>query len=96
MSIELETNKMKYTKYCKDNPHGYWFKRKLYGWGWVPVKWQGWAVTLIFIIFITFMADSFLVKGNVIEYFIALILAIIILIYIAYKKGEKPKWSWGK
>jgi hypothetical protein len=87
---------MKYSKYCKDNPHGYWFKRKLYGWGWVPVKWQGWAVTLILIIFITFIAETFLVKGKLIEYFVSLILAVAILIYIAYKKGEKPKWSWGE
>lgn len=28
-------------EYLKDNPEGYWFKRKLYGWGWTPAKWQG-------------------------------------------------------
>ena len=29
-----------YIQYLKDNPQGYWFRRKLFGWGWVPVKWQ--------------------------------------------------------
>lgn len=29
-----------YLDYIRDNPHGYWFKRKLYGWGWTPVTWQ--------------------------------------------------------
>jgi hypothetical protein len=28
-----------YTDYLKDNPQGYWFKRKLYGWGWTPARW---------------------------------------------------------
>lgn len=37
----------KYIEYLKDNPEGFWFKRKLYGWGWIPVKWQGWLVIVI-------------------------------------------------
>jgi hypothetical protein len=31
----------KYIEYLKDNPQGYWFKRKVWGWGWTPVTWQG-------------------------------------------------------
>ena len=26
----------------------YWFKARLYGWGWVPVKWQGWLDLYLF------------------------------------------------
>lgn len=26
-------------------PKQLWFKRKTYGWGWVPVTWQGWLLT---------------------------------------------------
>jgi len=85
-----------YIKYLKENPKGYWFKRKLYGWGLGSVKWQGWLITLVFIIFITYMAIAFLIKGKLIEYFVSLIIAIAVLVYIAYKTGEKPKWSWGK
>lgn len=85
-----------YLKYLKDNPKGYWFKRKLYGWGWVPVKWQGWLVTLALIIFIVYVAIVFLTKGKLIEYFVSLTVALVVLMYIAYKTGEKPKWSWGK
>ncbi len=36
-----------YIEYMKDNPKGLWFKMRLYGWGWVPVKWQGWMVVVI-------------------------------------------------
>ncbi len=74
----------------------YWFKRKIYGWGWVPITWHGWTITLIFIIFLIYLATNFLIKGKIVKYFIGLIISIIILIYIGYKKGEKPKWSWGK
>ena len=38
-----------YINYIKDNPEGYWFKRKLYGWGWTPATWQGWLSTFVFI-----------------------------------------------
>jgi hypothetical protein len=39
-------------KYLKNNPEGYWFKRKLYGWGWVPVKWQGWSVIAVWLLLV--------------------------------------------
>jgi hypothetical protein len=25
-----------------------WFKAREYGWGWYPVTWQGWCITLFF------------------------------------------------
>ena len=40
----------KYSEYLRDNPEGYWFKRKLYGWGWTPARWQGWVVLVVYII----------------------------------------------
>jgi len=39
----------KYIDYFNDNPQKLWFKRKLYGWGWVPVTWQGWLVLGVYI-----------------------------------------------
>jgi hypothetical protein len=36
-----------------------------------------------------------LTKKRLIEYFVSLIAAVALLIYIAYRTGEKPKWSWG-
>lgn len=86
-----------YMEYLKDNPKGYWFRRKLYGWGWVPAKWQGWFVVLVWVILFTF--SMIMIEENDHEIgrnlaFIFLITAI--LIGICYKKGEKPRWSWGK
>jgi hypothetical protein len=90
----------KYIEHWKDNPNGYWFKRKLYGWGWVPVKWQGWLTIAIFILFILLSSldlksDSNLADTKITEFLFKVVLLIIILIFICYKKGEKPKWQWG-
>ncbi|HEV7423846.1 MAG TPA: hypothetical protein VGO21_01520 [Candidatus Paceibacterota bacterium] len=87
-----------YIKYLKDNPKGYWFKRKLYGWGWVPVKWQGWTVIGFFVLFILSNALSLHkvpTNPEITWFTIKIIFFIILLVLICYKKGEKPKWQWG-
>lgn len=71
-----------------------WFKRKTYGWGWVPVTWQGWLVILVWagIFALTILGfDHEWLKNTV----LALIL-VIMLIGICVVKGEKPRWQWGK
>jgi len=89
-----------YIAYLKDNPNGYWFKRKLYGWGWVPVSREGWLVTLVFIIFILWTGINLGEAGepgrsDLIIFFVKFILAIALLMIVCYRKGEKPKWQWG-
>jgi hypothetical protein len=94
----------KYIEYLKDNSKGYWFKRKLYGWGWVPVKWQGWCVIFLYILLIMGLVsiredaipgnpDS---GSNFLTSALPIIVLTVLLVIIAYKKGEKPRWQWGK
>ncbi len=74
-----------------------WFKAKHYGWGWYPVTWQGWVVTLIWAILV-FVSIN-LIKVEVHEVgknIIIILLFTVILLWICYKKGEKPRWRWGK
>lgn len=84
-----------YINYLKDNPHGYWFKAKLYGWGWVPVKWQGWLVIAVAIgifvlgIFVSEIDDAPWARV------MGFALMMVIIFYFGYKKGEKPRWQWG-
>jgi hypothetical protein len=89
----------KYLAYIKDNPHGYWFKRKLYGWGWTPVKWQGWLVVIIYIILIFVFASTIdnnsPTKEVAFTFALPIILLTATLLRICYLKGEKPKWQWG-
>ncbi len=93
----------KYIEYLKDNPQGYWFKAKLYGWGWMPAKWQGWLVVLVYIALIVALVftrekdipgnpDS---GSNILTFALPIVVLTILFIAIAYKKGEKPRWQWG-
>lgn len=81
-----------------------WFKAKTYGWGWgLPLKWQGWLVYFLYffiVLFPVFIPEirMYLDKNdrNSLLYILYLILPTIILIYICYMKGEKPRWRWGR
>jgi hypothetical protein len=92
-----------YIAYLKDNPQGYWFKAKLYGWGWTPAKWQGWFVILVYVALILTLVlnreqyipgnpDS---GSNFLTFATPIIVLTALLIFICYKKGEKPCWRWG-
>jgi hypothetical protein len=89
-----------YMEYLRDNPQGYWFKRKLYGWGWTPVKWQGWAVIIVYVLVLALLASTLDEGAPFREVAFMFLLPLAILtaafIRICYKKGEKPKWSWGE
>ncbi len=85
-----------YIEYLKDNPKGYWFKRKFYGWGWTPVKWQGWLV--IFFGLAVFFSGYYIGEtddspGMIV---ISFLLMLGIFIFFGYRKGEKLHWQWGK
>jgi hypothetical protein len=86
-------------EYIKDNPEGYWFKRKLYGWGWTPVRWQGWVVVLAYILAVVLLGlsidENAPTREVVFVFLLPVILLTITLIRICYKKGEKPRWQWG-
>jgi hypothetical protein len=89
-----------YVSYLKDNPNNLWFKRKLYGWGWVPVKWQGWLVILVYIALISMivsMREEYIPGNpnsgsNFLTFTLPIIALTTLLIIICYKKGEKPCW----
>ncbi len=87
-------------EYLKDNPEGYWFKRKLYGYGWTPATKEGWVVTLGAIAVIVGNAVRFerggYADGDVVLQMLApTFLAVAVLLYFCFTKGEKPKWQWG-
>lgn len=76
-----------------------WFKAKNYGWGWRPVTWQGWVVTLGFMVLILFNSlkiDATVpATGNAIKTILLQNLVyVIILIMICYITGERPEWRW--
>src|SRR5579862_5966269 len=77
----------------------YWFRRKRYGWGWFPVTWQGWIVTLGFVLCIVATSIGFGTKTHperLVWFFVSLVIALIAFITICYKTGEPLKWQWGE
>jgi len=78
-----------------------WFKAKRYGWGWYPSSWQGWLVLLLFI-GIVFANQQRLDLAHAsterpsLEFLIETSLLIVLLVWICYRTGEKPRWRWGK
>lgn len=88
-----------------------WFRAKEYGWGWFPISWQGWAVTVLYALLFTF---SFLVffgwvgaatesridlretLFGVLEFLAVLAVLSYSLYRICRKFGEEPTWRWGK
>lgn len=92
-----------YLDYLRDNPNRYWFKRKIWGWGWVPATWQGWLATLLYAAVVVFLVlsreeaipgnpDS---GSNFMVFGLPVIISTAALVYVAYKTGEKPRWQWG-
>lgn len=89
-----------YIAYLKDNPEGYWFKRKLYGWGWDPATWHGWLVMVVFLVLIAWNAVridsmSHSVSDTLLNFVPQTIALVLVLIAICFVTGESPKWQWG-
>jgi len=87
-----------------DSTEKKWFRRKTYGYGWTPASWEGWLVTLLYLVFIVGAAQFYGVylklglteeKRLTIFFFLSVALATAILIKIAVVKGETPRWQWG-
>ncbi len=78
-----------------ENNKKLWFRRKLYGWGWTPSTWEGWVVLLVWaVIFVSIVSKVNDHEGinNIVFVFIS----VLVLLFVCYKKGEKPRWQWGK
>lgn len=77
-----------------------WFRRKTYGWGWTPITWEGWFVTLLVVVIpiaIRLTLKALEVERST-QYFYAWASVPILLMgltMICFRYGEKPKWQWG-
>lgn len=68
-----------------------WFFRKTYGYGWTPSTWEGWLVILVWLII--FISLTIRIEDNLISNLGGVLGMTGLLIYIYYKKGEKPRWQ---
>jgi hypothetical protein len=77
----------------------YWFKRRRYGYGWVPVTWEGW-LTLVFsvgiVILAAFQLPSVPSDAEILRYLGITALAMGNLFLITRLAAPYPRWRWGK
>jgi hypothetical protein len=95
-------NYMKFLEGIVPRPDPLWFVNKTYGWGWVPVTWQGWlsvgiyaALTGMNVLVIAAFAQG---GAPVVYALMAIVFQIILtagLMWFCYRTGEKPEWRWG-
>lgn len=80
----------------------YWFKRRLYGYGWVPVTWQGTVITVVPLLAIIGLTYLYLTdEGDPTPrgtfcYLATIVLLVGVLVGLSYLTGPKPKWRWGR
>ncbi|MFT5849558.1 MAG: hypothetical protein ACI9H6_000367 [Patiriisocius sp.] len=91
----------KHIAYLKNNPQGYWFKRKLYGYGWIPTLVQGWAVLLVYVasvMLIVMRATALEVSETTVltQIVFPALFATVIFLIICHRTGESLKWQWGE
>lgn len=77
-----------------------WFRRKTYGWGWTPITWEGWLVTLVVIVIPILIKSTLKMMEfeRTTQYFYAwasVPVLLMALTLVCFRFGEKPKWQWG-
>jgi len=82
-------------------PGGYWFRTKIFGWGWRPVSWQGWVATaayvfLLFREFINIDKTSHSVSDTLVAFGLPFIIITALFVFLCWNTGERPRWRWIK
>ncbi|MBU0540056.1 hypothetical protein KKD88_00755 [Patescibacteria group bacterium] len=78
-----------------------WFRSKSFGWGWQPCTWQGWIITLVYIVILLYIGFSFSstseepTQKELILFFVKILGLTALMLAICWKTGEWPKWRWG-
>lgn len=73
---------------------GYWFKPKSFGWGAVPVTWQGWVATLVFVAIAATIANLAEHRSRI--WLILLAPAVIGFLWLCWRKTDGGwRWNWG-
>lgn len=82
----------------------YWFRPKQFGWGFVPITWEGWGMTgiLVVLILLSAFSNNFFSHeepaiNEVIRYVLDIVILTSIFSLIAKEKTKgKLKMRWGK
>jgi hypothetical protein len=71
----------------------FWFPAKRYGWGWgPPIRWQGWAVLVVYALLLTAVAFIFLPDDRIVAFLLSSVVLTAALLVVCWLKGERPRW----
>jgi hypothetical protein len=73
----------------------YWFANKKYGWGWTPITWQGWLITLLWSVVFIFICVYLVELNAPILLILYTVIHVGLLLTICILKGPKTRWNWG-
>lgn len=71
----------------------YWFAQKRYGFGAVPVTWQGWLATLIYVALVALLAWR--MPTGELKFAVIVPLSVAYLYFIWTKTDGGFRWRWG-
>jgi uncharacterized membrane protein YbhN (UPF0104 family) len=80
----------------------YWFKRRRYGAGRIPVTWEGWLLVIVFFSFFVFAVSTFFknsAQASLHDYRWfqwTVIIATLLFLTTVSKTSPKGKWRWGR
>ena len=81
----------------------YWFKRRRYGYGWVPVTWQGWLSVVVLVVAAVGTAYAVLPPkpqqpdaAQLTVFLGGLGIYVLAIAVVGLTKGPAPHWRWGK
>ena len=80
-----------------------WFRAKKYGWGWTPVRFEGWLVLAAFLAGVALDAAALIYRTQhgvpmfraLVAFYLCLVVLVVALIVSCWKTGESPRWRWG-
>jgi len=74
---------------------GYWFVPKLFGWGAVPVTWQGWLATLVFVGLAVLIGSTAEHRSPM---WLALLVPVaLVFLWLSWAKTDGGwHWHWGR
>lgn len=83
-----------------DKTRKYWFKRRRYGYGWVPATYEGWLVMAIYAVLVAVVVAAYattpLENRSTLVFLVGLLTVTLCMICIAIAKGPQPRWRWGR
>lgn len=63
-----------------------WFKRRRFGWGWTPIRWQGWIVVAVALIAI---ASASVLTSETSTFVVVLVFITSVLAVVSYWTSEE-------